>query len=119
MRNCSICGHPNADEVEFCFKCAAALQPRCPGCGQLVPAGNKNEALPVVAASLLAPGEHVISNLPRIRDVRTLLEIVTGLGVSAAMRRVTGSSYALPSRRPGSSENPAGSISTTKPILRR
>jgi UDP-N-acetylglucosamine 1-carboxyvinyltransferase len=53
--------------------------------GTLVPAGNKNEALPVVAASLLAPGEHVISNLPRIRDVRTLLEIVTGLGVHAAM----------------------------------
>jgi UDP-N-acetylglucosamine 1-carboxyvinyltransferase len=53
--------------------------------GTLVPAGNKNEALPVVAASLLAPGEHVIANLPRIRDVRTLLEIVTGLGVSAAM----------------------------------
>jgi UDP-N-acetylglucosamine 1-carboxyvinyltransferase len=53
--------------------------------GTLVPAGNKNEALPVVAASLLAPGEHVISNLPRIRDVRTLLEIVTGLGVRAAL----------------------------------
>ncbi|MEN8161477.1 MAG: UDP-N-acetylglucosamine 1-carboxyvinyltransferase [Myxococcota bacterium] len=53
--------------------------------GTLVPAGNKNEALPVVAASLLAPGEHTISNLPRIRDVRTLLEIVTGLGVRAAL----------------------------------
>jgi len=53
--------------------------------GTLVPAGNKNEALPVLAAALLAPGEHVVSNLPRIRDVGTLLEIVAGLGVRAAL----------------------------------
>ena len=49
--------------------------------GTLVPAGNKNEALPVLAAALLAPGAHRIENLPRIRDVGTLLEILTGLGV--------------------------------------
>ena len=53
--------------------------------GTLVPAGNKNEALPVLAAALLAPGEHHIANLPRIRDVGTLLEILAGLGVRAAL----------------------------------
>ena len=53
--------------------------------GTLVPAGNKNEALPVLAAALLAPGAHVVSNLPRIRDVGTLLEILAGLGVRAAL----------------------------------
>jgi UDP-N-acetylglucosamine 1-carboxyvinyltransferase len=53
--------------------------------GTLVPAGNKNEALPVLAASLLAPGAHRIGNLPRIRDVGTLLEILAGLGVRASL----------------------------------
>ncbi len=53
--------------------------------GTLVPAGNKNEALPVLAASLLAPGAHRVANLPRIRDVGTLLEILAGLGVRASL----------------------------------
>jgi len=53
--------------------------------GTLVPAGNKNEALPVLAAALLAPGAHRIANLPRIRDVGSLLEILAGLGVRASL----------------------------------
>jgi UDP-N-acetylglucosamine 1-carboxyvinyltransferase len=49
--------------------------------GSLVPAGNKNEALPALAAALLASGPCVLENVPEIRDVRTLLEIMTELGV--------------------------------------
>ena len=50
--------------------------------GTIRPAGNKNAALPVIAASLLADGPVVIGNVPRIRDVETLLELVTFLGAS-------------------------------------
>ncbi len=51
--------------------------------GTLTPAGNKNEALPVLAAALLAPGASRFGNLPRIRDVATQIEILGALGVSA------------------------------------
>ena len=44
--------------------------------GTVAPAGNKNEALPVLAATLLCPGEILLSNVPCIRDVFTLLELL-------------------------------------------
>ncbi len=54
--------------------------------GRLIPAGNKNEALPTLAATLLAPGANVLENVPRIRDVATLVEILRdmGLGVGSS-----------------------------------
>ena len=54
--------------------------------GTVRPAGNKNAALPVIAASLLADGPVEIGNVPRIRDVETLLELVTFLGATVAWR---------------------------------
>jgi UDP-N-acetylglucosamine enolpyruvyl transferase len=51
--------------------------------GTLVPAGNKNEALPALAATLLAPGPCTLENVPDIADVRTMLEILVDLGVDA------------------------------------
>jgi UDP-N-acetylglucosamine 1-carboxyvinyltransferase len=53
--------------------------------GVVVPAGNKNEALPALAASLLAAGPCVLENVPEIRDVRTLVDIVSELGVETAV----------------------------------
>src|SRR5258705_540082 len=50
--------------------------------GDVIPSGNKNEALPLLAAALLASGPVVIENVPRIRDVTTLIELVRALGVS-------------------------------------
>ena len=50
--------------------------------GTVRPAGNKNAALPVIAASLLADGPVEIANVPRIRDVETLLELVQFLGAT-------------------------------------
>jgi UDP-N-acetylglucosamine 1-carboxyvinyltransferase len=51
--------------------------------GTIRPSGNKNAALPIVAASLLADEPVVIRNVPRILDVATMLELVasTGAGV--------------------------------------
>lgn len=48
--------------------------------GSIRPAGNKNAALPALAATLLTGEEVVLDNLPRIRDVMTLLEILESLG---------------------------------------
>lgn len=52
--------------------------------GVLAPVGNKNEALPLLCASLLASAPVRIDNVPRIRDVETLLEIMRSLGARAA-----------------------------------
>src|SRR5262249_23701755 len=53
-----------------------------PIAGTIAAAGNKNEALPVLAASLLVMGEVVVDNVPRIEDVSILLEALQQLGVA-------------------------------------
>ena len=52
--------------------------------GTIRPAGNKNAALPVIAATLLADGPVVVENVPRIRDVETLVELIVDLGAAVA-----------------------------------
>src|SRR5690606_3635254 len=54
--------------------------------GTIRPAGNKNAALPVTAAALLADGPVAVSNVPRIRDAETLLELLEFLGATATWR---------------------------------
>ena len=49
--------------------------------GDVTPSGNKNEALPLLAAALLATGSVAIENVPHIRDVTTLIELIRALGV--------------------------------------
>ena len=48
--------------------------------GTVRPAGNKNGALPVVAASLLADEPVLLRNVPRIRDVDAMLQLVAMTG---------------------------------------
>jgi UDP-N-acetylglucosamine 1-carboxyvinyltransferase len=48
--------------------------------GTIRPAGNKNAALPMIAAALLGDSPTTISNVPRIRDVHTMLDLVADLG---------------------------------------
>ncbi|HZD05211.1 MAG TPA: UDP-N-acetylglucosamine 1-carboxyvinyltransferase, partial [Longimicrobiales bacterium] len=43
-------------------------------------AGNKNAALPCLCAAVLTPEPVVLHNVPRIRDVETLLEVLDSLG---------------------------------------
>jgi len=50
--------------------------------GEIRPAGNKNEALPIIAAALLTDEPVTLHNVPRIRDVTGMLEIVSALGAS-------------------------------------
>src|SRR3712207_8272005 len=51
--------------------------------GTLSPAGNKNAALPLLAASLLTDEEVVLHNVPRIRDVEAMVELLVDLGSTA------------------------------------
>jgi len=48
--------------------------------GTIRPAGNKNAALPILAATLLADGPVELDNIPRIRDVESLLALLADLG---------------------------------------
>jgi UDP-N-acetylglucosamine 1-carboxyvinyltransferase len=50
--------------------------------GRIVVEGNKNAALPLIVACLLTDQECVLSNVPRIRDVDVLLELLQGLGAT-------------------------------------
>ena len=48
--------------------------------GEVPISGAKNAALPLLAATLLAPGEHVLENVPDLRDTRTMLDLLASLG---------------------------------------
>jgi UDP-N-acetylglucosamine 1-carboxyvinyltransferase len=54
--------------------------------GTVVPAGNKNGALPILAASVLTAEDVVVRNVPRIRDVEAMLRVLRGIGVEADWR---------------------------------
>jgi len=51
--------------------------------GSIRPAGNKNAALPILASTVLADGPVELDNIPRIRDVETMLALLVDLGASA------------------------------------
>src|SRR5918993_816588 len=48
--------------------------------GRVRAAGNKNGALPILAATLLASEPVTLTNVPRIRDVETMVELLDNLG---------------------------------------
>jgi UDP-N-acetylglucosamine 1-carboxyvinyltransferase len=54
--------------------------------GTIVPAGNKNAALPLLACSLLTDEEVILHNVPRIRDVEAMLALLADLGVRTEWR---------------------------------
>lgn len=64
-----------------------------PLAGTIVPAGNKNAALPILAACLLTDEEVIVDNVPQIVDVHTLLALLDDIGVS--VREVGPNSLAL------------------------
>src|SRR5918996_4205768 len=52
--------------------------------GAITASGNKNAAFPLIAAALLTDQPVTLHNVPDISDVRTMLQIVEGLGVEVA-----------------------------------
>lgn len=61
--------------------------------GAIVPSGNKNAALPLLAAALLSAERLTLRNVPDIGDVRIKLELLERLGVG--VERLSPHSYAL------------------------
>jgi UDP-N-acetylglucosamine 1-carboxyvinyltransferase len=49
--------------------------------GEITPAGNKNAALPILAATLLTKEPVILHNLPNIRDVNDMRKLIASLGV--------------------------------------
>ncbi len=54
--------------------------------GAIEPSGNKNAALPIIAAALLTEHPVTLENVPRIRDTETLVELIRSVGASADWR---------------------------------
>ena len=50
--------------------------------GELTPAGNKNAALPLLAACLLTAEPVILRNIPRIKDVSVMRDLIESLGAS-------------------------------------
>ena len=53
-------------------------------CGEITPQGAKNEALQVICATLLTSEKVIIDNIPDIRDVNKLVELISDLGVAVS-----------------------------------
>ncbi len=51
--------------------------------GKVAVAGAKNSALKLMAATVLAPGRHVLRNVPRIADVDTMADLLGCMGATA------------------------------------
>ncbi|MFW6113276.1 MAG: UDP-N-acetylglucosamine 1-carboxyvinyltransferase, partial [Thermodesulfobacteriota bacterium] len=49
--------------------------------GEVVISGAKNAALPILAATLLAPGVHRLANVPPLADIRTMRRLLCIMGV--------------------------------------
>src|SRR5207249_565152 len=63
--------------------------------GTIRPAGNKNAALPILAATLLADGPCRIENVPHIRDVDTHFLALEQLGAAVTV----GATYQVEAKR--------------------
>src|SRR5687768_18028582 len=50
--------------------------------GTIRPSGNKNAALPIVAAALLSENTVHLENVPHIRDIETLMELIRSVGAT-------------------------------------
>ncbi|MEX0856335.1 MAG: UDP-N-acetylglucosamine 1-carboxyvinyltransferase [Gemmatimonadota bacterium] len=92
--------------------------------GDIRPTGNKNAALPCIAAALLTSEPVTLDNVPRIRDVDTLLEIVASLGVRVEWTgpetiEIEARDLALTSPAPELAERIRASILIAGPLLAR
>ncbi len=49
--------------------------------GEVSVSGAKNAALPIMASTILCPGVSTISNVPDLRDIRTMISVLSHLGI--------------------------------------
>jgi len=92
--------------------------------GRIRATGNKNGALPILAATLLADEPVTLSNVPRIRDVETMMELLQRLGAGAEWTgsnevRVDASGLSSHEIDPGLAERIRASFLLAGPLLAR
>ncbi|MFO7741477.1 MAG: UDP-N-acetylglucosamine 1-carboxyvinyltransferase [Anaerolineae bacterium] len=95
-----------------------------PVSGTLVPSGNKNAALPLLAACLLTDKPVTLRNMPTIGDIRTMAEIIADIGVDVEQRgphswRVQAKDIATNELSPDLFGRIRGSITLAGPLLAR
>jgi len=57
--------------------------------GSIKISGAKNAALPLIASSILAKNEVTISNIPNVKDIKTLLKLLSNLGAEFSFENST------------------------------
>ena len=57
--------------------------------GDVTISGSKNAALPLIAASVLCEGETVLTNVPYLRDIKVMLQILDFLGAETSFQNGT------------------------------
>jgi UDP-N-acetylglucosamine 1-carboxyvinyltransferase len=92
--------------------------------GRIAVEGNKNSALPLLAACLLTDEECVLTNVPRIRDVEVLIDLLIGLGarvdgVGTSTLRVRCEQVTSDTPDPGLVGRLRGSVLLLGPLLAR
>lgn len=61
--------------------------------GSITPQGAKNEALQIICAVLLTADEVIVNNIPNIRDVNTLIDILAEMGVD--VKKISANNYSF------------------------
>lgn len=92
--------------------------------GEIIPSGAKNAALKMIAAACLTDEEVVIANVPKIRDVITMVEILESIGAIVKWKDDTTVSINCSSINPDHIDqvkvgNLRGSIVLIGPLLAR
>jgi UDP-N-acetylglucosamine 1-carboxyvinyltransferase len=92
--------------------------------GTIRPTGNKNGALPIIAASLLADEPVLLRNVPHIRDVETMLQLVASTGAEVTepgpnLVRIDPRNLSGTSLDPGMVSYIRGSVLLAAPLLAR
>jgi UDP-N-acetylglucosamine 1-carboxyvinyltransferase len=103
------------------------VQGRPPLCGTIRPQGNKNEALPLLAACCLTDEPVILENLPPIEDVKIMQQILLQQGVNLDLKptsdiaeTATLHAVAKPAwKLPGLAAKLRGSVTLAGPLLAR
>lgn len=80
--------------------------------GSVAVSGAKNAALPMMAATLLAAGKHVLSNVPAVQDVKTIGKLLTTLG--ARVKDLGGGKFEVDTTRIEHCEAPYDLVKTMR-----
>ena len=79
--------------------------------GEVEVSGSKNAVLPLFAASLLTEGENLFHNVPNLMDVRTIVRVLSNLGVKVQKE---GEAYRMDATHLSSHETPYDLVKTMR-----